>query len=134
MSDNEIEVVDFTKIDIEGFEPVALRGGTRTMREGRLPVLYSEVSAHNLRRQGLTAKSYLAFLEDRGYALFYCKEADLMANQSDVHWINVSGAGIPVASLSLSDIHDGIHTDVLAVHAKAPWTVDGECPQIAPPI
>ena len=42
--ENAIEHVDFVKMDIEGYEPAAIRGATRMLREGRIEVIQFEYS------------------------------------------------------------------------------------------
>ncbi len=59
--------IHFIKIDIEGAEPLALRGA-RTLLQQDQPIIMSEVHAELLQRiGGSTTADYLALLADLGY-------------------------------------------------------------------
>ncbi len=60
--------VDLIKIDIEGFEHHALRGGRKLLAEQR-PRLFIEVDDVNLRAQGTSARAMIELLEGFGYRL-----------------------------------------------------------------
>jgi len=60
--------IDFVKLDIEGYEPTALRGMERSL-EAHRPVVLSEFAPSNLRDiGGVSSEEYLAWFRDRGYA------------------------------------------------------------------
>lgn len=61
--------VSLVKIDIEGFEPHALRGMERSLMRQR-PVILSEFAPSNLESLGETEpRAYLAWMRSRGYGL-----------------------------------------------------------------
>ena len=64
------ERVDFLKMDIEGAETAALRGGGRVFRELR-PVVLVEVSPRSLAAQGSSREELLATFEELGYELYH---------------------------------------------------------------
>lgn len=61
-----LERVDFIKIDIEGWELSALRGGATTLGRFR-PAIYAEVNHCHLARAGTDPAQLWAFLEGLGY-------------------------------------------------------------------
>lgn len=58
--------VDFIKIDIEGFEPFAVRGATETIRRSPRLVLMTEFSPLSMLEAGASASGYLALLLELG--------------------------------------------------------------------
>ena len=60
--------VDIIKMDIEGAEFAALRGGSATLTRYR-PVLLMELSDRALRHQNASSAEILAFLGDHGYEM-----------------------------------------------------------------
>jgi FkbM family methyltransferase len=59
--------VSFIKIDVEGAEPLAMRGAERLLREDR-PVILSEIHPYQLRAvSNTTADEYLAQMRGLGY-------------------------------------------------------------------
>ena len=59
--------VDFIKIDIEGAEPLALAGASRTLRRSR-PIIMSEVNPRGLREVSrASALDYIDLVRDAGY-------------------------------------------------------------------
>ena len=66
LDDLDLPRPDFIKLDVEGFELDVLRGGERTIREGR-PVIALESS---LRDAGSPTEAVLRLLESWGYRLF----------------------------------------------------------------
>ncbi|MBZ5638263.1 MAG: FkbM family methyltransferase [Acidobacteriia bacterium] len=66
--------IDFVKIDIEGFEPYALRGMERSLARYR-PIVLSEFAPSNLTSIGGTEPSaYLAWFRARGYRVELVEE------------------------------------------------------------
>jgi len=61
--------ISFLKIDIEGAELGALRGGERTLKKHR-PIVLSEVVEAHLHRYGHTTGMLFAFFEGLGYLPF----------------------------------------------------------------
>jgi len=60
--------IDFVKIDIEGYEPAALRGMEQSLARHR-PVVLSEFAPSNLRNiGGISSEEYLAWFRDRRYS------------------------------------------------------------------
>lgn len=59
-------VVNFIKIDVEGFECKVLRGAKETICKYK-PIIYCEVNKSALQRQGATKEELLGLLNDWGY-------------------------------------------------------------------
>lgn len=73
--------IDFVKIDIEGYEPMAMRGMEESLARHR-PVVLSEFAPSNLRDiGGVSPEQYLAWFRDRRYA---CSVLDV-ATGDEIH-------------------------------------------------
>jgi len=87
--------IDFVKIDIEGYEPIALRGMEQSLAIHR-PVVLSEFAPSNLRDiGGVSSEEYLAWFRDRRYACAILDEP--------------SGEEIPADAAALSSRLAGRH-------------------------
>ncbi len=69
VKERDIKRLDFVKIDIQGSEPLFIRGATDTL-ERLGPDLLIEVSPSDLQYLGLDSRDLLSMLEARGYRLF----------------------------------------------------------------
>lgn len=67
-----IDRVDLIKIDVEGYEFQVLKGAEQTIRSHK-PILFIEVDDSNLKDQGASAETLIAFIKSLGYAI---KDAD----------------------------------------------------------
>jgi FkbM family methyltransferase len=72
-----VERVSLVKLDVEGWEPQALRGLSRAIERGRIGALYVECSGPNLERRGLEPAALIGLMRDLGCEVFWCKEQDL---------------------------------------------------------
>ena len=55
------------KMDIEGFEHYALKGGRKLILEGHIPMISTEYCIHHLNQRGSSEREYLADLQAAGY-------------------------------------------------------------------
>ncbi len=115
-----ITAVDFTKIDIEGHEPSALRGAEDVLRRGVLSVIYLEVSGVSLQRQGFNRDESCELLKAAGYRLFYCKPDNLGPRLADVRALEVNGRSVALAECPNFAFPADIQTDLLAIHSRSP--------------
>jgi FkbM family methyltransferase len=82
-----LERVDFIKIDVEGWELSALKGGARTLGRFRPPI-FAEVNHGYLARAGATPAQLWAFLEGLGYrASLNGAEAPAYGGPGDYLWL-----------------------------------------------
>jgi len=109
--------VSFAKMDIEGWEPMALKGCLRSLRQGIFKAIYVEVVPELLRRNGFSVEDVLSLPRENGYEFFFCKQGD--HNEATIpaaSWQERTVCGhrmllAPVTSYPLSR-----GTDLLAVH------------------
>ena len=73
---NQINCVDFAKIDIEGHELPALQGWQKNLSDHRVKAIYVEIIPENQKRYGRKTNAPLAYLESLGYSLYLCKDSD----------------------------------------------------------
>lgn len=70
VSDNNINRIDFIKIDVEGFENYVINGGGNTLRKFE-PILFIEIDNLHLKQQDASEKILLTQLQTKfGYTLY----------------------------------------------------------------
>lgn len=79
------ERVDFIKIDVEGNEPLVIRGATELLRAQR-PVIMSEILGGSLEKMhGMSAMDYVKQVCALGYQCRSLKEGGLVGDQFEQH-------------------------------------------------
>lgn len=68
ISQRTIQRVDVIKMDVEGSELLALKGGVETIRRFK-PILLVEVSDRTLKNRGCSSEMVLSFLDHAGYRI-----------------------------------------------------------------
>ena len=88
---NNIAVIDFIKIDIEGHEMKMLKGAINTLTDDK-PTLLIEIDDNMLQHHGSTAKELLDFLYTLDYKIIYQHGVDYLLchqgkdiNKKDIH-------------------------------------------------
>ena len=81
VDEHNIRSIDFIKIDVEGFELNVLKGAAESVRKFR-PVLFVEVDADNLKRQGTTPHQLEELLTRYGYSIKVAGEKHLTAGNN----------------------------------------------------
>jgi FkbM family methyltransferase len=111
--------VDLMKLDIEGWEPIAIRGAGRALSRGAVRMLCTEVSSELLLRTGYTPSTYLAMIREHDFELFYFRDEDLapdgVAAGSPTFTLGAAAGLLRVARVD--HYPDDLLTDVLAVHS-----------------
>lgn len=77
IAEQNINRLDFIKVDIEGWELHFLRGADGALKRFR-PHLFLEVSANTLARAGETPAALFAFMSERGYKARMLTEQDAL--------------------------------------------------------
>jgi FkbM family methyltransferase len=91
--------IDFVKIDIEGAELLALRGGVKTVCQHR-PVLLLEIEGEHTREFGYQPMDLIQHLRDQGYHhMLYCNNLNLF--EVDDHLLTRDGDVSRVLTLEL---------------------------------
>ncbi|MEK7104597.1 MAG: FkbM family methyltransferase [Patescibacteria group bacterium] len=69
--------IDFIKIDIQGYEPIALKGMSKIIRQPGRTVVFGELWPYGLQKAGSSAEEYLQFLKSHGFKIkFFEGEID----------------------------------------------------------
>lgn len=114
---NSIERISVIKLDIEGAEPLAMRGLQRTLARGAIDVIYIEVLPENLQRMGFTPGDVVKQLRQAGFKLFYCRYVD-HERIDQALWKNVTISGINLRLAPMHGKEQEVCTDLLAVHSS----------------
>lgn len=83
VSRNNIKSLDIVKVDIQGAEPLFLRGASATLQRLR-PWLLMEVSQADLGCAGSSAAELLATLKELGYGVHYLRDSGLVGGRVPV--------------------------------------------------
>lgn len=116
IEDLGIEQIDFMKLDIEGWEPYALKGCQRSLENAKVKALYVEVSVDNLKRAEAKPKDVLGFLREHGYSLYWCKPSDIERERllgGIVQKLEAPAGAIEV--VPLTEFGTVLQTDILAI-------------------
>jgi FkbM family methyltransferase len=111
---SRIDHVQLLKIDIEGYELVALRGAQASLRDRRIRAVYFEYFEKWLERVQPPSQ-LLAFFESLDFVVCFCRIDDLKLHGGATHTIidDLPGAGIPL--LPLGNHSPPAMTDLLAI-------------------
>lgn len=116
--ENEINFIDFAKIDLEGNELPALRGWESALIGHSILAIYIEIIPENQIRYKFSPNEVLLYLESFGYELFLCKEEDFgKFGKAPVNKI-FKNSKLTVSSFSAKEYPNNFATDVLAVASK----------------
>ena len=72
------ERVDFIKMDIQGYELHALRGGSRILKDNPNIKLLLEFWPYGLKQAGASAEALFVFLRERGFSIFFVRANGLV--------------------------------------------------------
>jgi len=61
--------IDFIKIDIQGYEPIALKGMSKIMRQTGKMTVFGELWPYGLQKAGSSAGEYLKFFKNHGFKI-----------------------------------------------------------------
>ena len=102
--------VDLLKLDVEGYELIALRGAERSLKERTIRAVYFEYFEKWLVRVGPPAE-LIAFLDAMQFATCFCHAGDFAAMGAPTHVLAETGVPLlPVAGRTLPTM-----TDLMAV-------------------
>ena len=81
-ADQGIEEVHFLKIDVEGLEPLVVRGAAGLLARQAVRCILLEMCPGNLERLGFTVEDVLSAVQPHGYALYRLGEDGRAAGES----------------------------------------------------
>ena len=113
LQDKGLPNVDLMKLDVEGYELPALRGAADALKARAIKAIYFEYFEKCLIRVG-PPDELIAFLDDAGYEVCFCRQYDLDRNGPPTHTI---AAGLPGHGLPLTPVRGRVRpalTDLFA--------------------
>lgn len=122
IEDHLISKVNFLKMDIEGYEPLALDGMKNSLIKGLVDVIYLELNPQMLYRFGFTTEELFNFLRKANFRIFYVRASDFefgIADREKAFAVDTYGTPITVSEITS---FPGEHqTDILAIHKATPF-------------
>ena len=112
---NQINCIDFAKLDIEGHELPALLGWQKNLSNHRVKAIYIEIIPENQKRYGRKTNAPLAYLEPLGYSLFLCKDSDFGLFGKHPKKIRIKKGTTLLAKFKANEYPSTFSTDVLAL-------------------
>ena len=112
---NEINRIDFAKIDLEGHELSALKGWKTCLKDHIVKSIYIEIMAENQNRYGLKTNAPLVFLESLGYQLFLCKSDDFTHFGDKPTKYQFETGTLILSKFQAKNFPENFATDVLAL-------------------
>lgn len=106
----EQQEIAMAKLDIEGFEPFALRGATRLLERGNPPVMQIEIAGYS-DRYGVTSDQCIAELNDWGYDLMMYRPQQKQLVAVKRHWEIPIDNVLAVSRRHLSDVKARLASD-----------------------
>ncbi|MEX1190559.1 MAG: FkbM family methyltransferase [Brumimicrobium sp.] len=89
VKENGIDIIDFLKIDTEGYEEKVLRGAEKTISSGKIKMIYLEVGFSYKNKNNSNFLSLYKTLEEFGYSFFGLYEISQVGFSSNLHYGNV---------------------------------------------
>jgi FkbM family methyltransferase len=120
LRERRIARVAFVKLDVEGSEPLALRGARASLASGAIDVVYFELSEATLARAGFGPAACLDELAAAAFEVFFIRAADVdraVAQGAPVRWLDVHGHRRRV--VRVGEFPAGAQTDLLALGPSA---------------
>jgi FkbM family methyltransferase len=116
-----IKSVDLLKMDIEGSEPLALKGAKRSLFRGIVKAVYLEMSTENLGRQGYAPSACINLLHEAGFSVFWCKPEDFVKRPDLLKsCVRVNSRHGSFTVSPFDSFPDNYQTDILALHCDTP--------------
>jgi FkbM family methyltransferase len=114
LDEAQIPKVDLLKIDIEGYELLAMRGAQHNLEARRIQAIYFEYFEKCLVRVA-PPRDLLAFLDAQGYEVCFCRQWDLQSRGGASHTVRKELPGYGVPLRPVKGYAMPVMTDLLAV-------------------
>lgn len=116
IAERNVGRISFLKLDVEGWELHALRGGRRALSSGQVEAGFIEVAPESLRRTGATPADLLGLLEELGFDIYFAGLWD-SEDPHGLRWARVPVHGTPLRFARASPLPASfVHGDVLVLH------------------
>ena len=112
---NQVNCIDFAKMDVEGHELPSLQGWGKSLSAHRINALYIEIIPENQARYGRKTNAPLVFMESLGYSLYLCKVSDFGRFGDHPKRIPVKKGSLLLAKFNASEYPEKFSTDILAI-------------------
>lgn len=79
----DLEKIDLIKLDVEGYELQALKGGEETLKKTR--AIYFESAGGSFARYGYSLKDMMKYLKEKGFDCFFVREGNALEEVPENH-------------------------------------------------
>jgi FkbM family methyltransferase len=121
--EQHVRRIAFMKMDLNGWEPFALRGAARALAEGKVEAAFVEVGPDSLELAGVSANNLIGMMDQFGFDAYFCGMWDY-ADPYPLTWTraNVNGTTLRFACASpLPPTY--VQGDVMFLHRTTPLAV-----------
>lgn len=115
-----VSEISFLKMDIEGYEPLALKGLEESLSKQLIQAAYVEVSEPNLKRYQFSPEDCFEPFRKNDYRLFFVKDSELQEiPETEKLTLKVYGHSVTVSEIK--SFPNETQTDVLALPKTSPF-------------
>jgi FkbM family methyltransferase len=118
--ERHVQRIAFMKMDVNGWEPFALRGAARALAAGTVEAAFIEVVPDALGPVGASADGLLVMMDDVGFDAYFCGMWDY-PDPHGLRWTRVSVNGTSLRFAIASPLPPTyVQGDVMFVHRSTP--------------
>jgi FkbM family methyltransferase len=120
IGERHVQRIAFMKMDVNGWEPFALRGAARALAAGKVEAAFIEIAPDSLGSIGASADGLLGMMHGLGFDAYFCGMWDC-PDPHGLTWTRVPVNGTSLRFASASPLPSTyVQGDVMFVHRTTP--------------